>query len=213
MNNYHYIIAGLPDLVLDFDSTPQKFDHIIEHIHFSFTNPKERRAIEWLQFGLKEENLNHHFYRVIANSKIKFLREYFAFDLELRNIIAAHTSRKLSLATDSYLVGENQITDQLKNSKAADFALSHYSEIAPTLLKILSNTNILEREQQIDLLRWQKANEICTFNYFDINPILSFILKVSLVNRWTLLDKKIGIELFDQLVKEVKGSFKPDNNF
>lgn len=64
----------------------------------------------------------------------------------------------------------------------------------------------------MDLLRWNIANEICTFNYFDIERILLFLLKASIVKRWSKLDKKTGAELFRKFVSEVKGSFKLENN-
>ena len=75
-------------------------------------------------------------------------------------------------------------------------------------MQILENKNIMEREQNIDLLRWEKANEICTYNYFDIDVILSFILKSALVQRWAKLDKAAGEKMFMQLVADIKGSGK-----
>ena len=201
MGNYHYIIAGLPDLILDFESSGYDFDALFQHIQ-EMSTKEDRRCMEWLFFGLKEENLNNHFFRAAKKSKTKFIREYFEFDLELRNIQAAYIARKNSLDPSAYLIGETEFTDQLKYSKAADFGLSLYSDSAPVIIKALETDNILDREQMLDNLRWNKANEICTFNYFDINVILSFLLKAAIVKRWN-----------KQLVDEVKGTFKPANNY
>ncbi|NCB18438.1 MAG: DUF2764 family protein, partial [Bacteroidia bacterium] len=195
MGNYHYIIAGLPDLILDFESSGYDFDALFQHIQ-EMSTTEDRRCMEWLFFGLKEENLNNHFYRAAKKSKTKFIREYFKFDLQLRNIQAAYIARKNSLDPSVYLIGENEITDQLKYSKAADFGLSLYSDSAPVIIKALETENILDREQMLDNLRWNKANEICTFNYFDINVILSFLLKAAIVKRWNKLDRKKGALIF-----------------
>lgn len=212
MGNYHYIIAGLPDLVLDFENSGYDFDALFEHIS-EMSSQEDRRCMEWLFFGLKEENLNNHFYRAAKKSKTKFIREYFAFDQEVRNIQAAYIARKNSLDPEDYLIGDNEITEQLKYSKSHDFGLSLYSDIAPEVIKVLETDNILEREQQMDALKWRVSNDICTFNYFDINVILSFMLKASIVKRWHILDRKKGAQLFKELVNDVKGTFKPDNNY
>lgn len=212
MGNYHYIIAGLPDIVLDFESSGYDFDTLFGHIS-EMSSKEDRRCIEWLFFGLNQDNLNNHFYRVAKKSKTKFLREYFLFDLDLRNFQAAYIARKNSLDPADYIIGDNEVTEQLKTSKAPDFGLSHYSDIAPEVFKILENSNILDREQLIDKLKWNKANEICTFNYFDINVILSFLLKATIIKRWYKLDKKKGAVLFKQFVDEIQGTFKPENNY
>ncbi len=212
MANYHYIIAGLPDLMLDFESSGYEFDPI-HHTIYDLCEAKDRRVIDWLVFGMREMNLNNHFYRTAKNSRNKFIREYFSFDLELRNLQAAYISRKNSLDSSEYIIGNNEVTDLLKNSKAPDFGLSSYAGNSAELIKIFDTENILEREQLLDTLRWRVANEICTFNYFDINVILCFLLKISIVSRWNRLDKKRGSIVFKQLVEEVKGTFKPDNNY
>jgi len=212
MGNYHYIIAGLPDIVLDFENSGYDLDALFEHIS-EMSSLQDRRCMEWLFFGLNEENLNNHFYRAAKKSKTKFIREYFTFDLELRNFQTAYIARKNSLDPTDYLIGKSEVTEQLKTSKAPDFGLSLYSDSASVIFKILGNNNILEREQLLDKLRWNKANEICTFSYFDINAILSFLLKASIIKRWYKLDKKKGSVLFKQFVDEIKGTFKPDNNY
>ncbi|MDP3452929.1 MAG: DUF2764 family protein [Bacteroidales bacterium] len=212
MANFHYIIAGLPDLVLDYEASGYDFESLYSHIS-SMSSPKERRCMQWLMFGLREENLNNHFYRASLKSPVKFIREYFTADLEIRNIQVAVVARKNSLDPTPYIIGNNEFSEQLRTSRANDFGVANISENAAELLKIMEIGNILDREQQLDLYRWQKANEICTFNYFDINVILSFLLKASIVKRWNMLDKKRGAVIFKQFVDEVKGSFKMEKNY
>ncbi|GAB1474917.1 hypothetical protein MASR2M69_23580 [Bacteroidota bacterium] len=211
MGNYHYIISGLPDLLPDFEKSGFDLDSVIRSITEMCTD-KDRRCIEWLFFGLKEENLNNHFYRSASKSGNKFIREYFKSDLTIRNIQCAYLARKNSLDAVEFIIGRGEIQDSLLTNKSADFGLSQISGTAASVLKILEIENILEREQQMDLLRWNIANEICTFNYFDIERILLFLLKASIVKRWSKLDKKTGAELFRKFVSEVKGSFKLENN-
>ncbi len=212
MGNYHYIISGLPDLILEYESSGFSFDNLLNHIKSSLKKEEDLRAIDWLLFGLEENKLSNHFYREVLKSNIKFLREFFKYDLEVRNIKAAYIARKSDIETSKYLIGNNEITQQILASKSPDFGLSLVSENASSILTVLNNPNILEREQQIDLLKWNIANEICIYNYFDINVILSFIFKANMVKRWSDLDKNKGIEIFKKLIEEVRGSFNLENN-
>ena len=207
MKNYQYIIAGLPDIELSFESGNFDLDATLSNI-LNHLSKKDKRQIDWVRFGLREENLCNHFYRCANKSKNKFIREYFQFDLMLRNIQAAYIARKTQQSPESYLIGNSEIIDALKSSKATDFGISNDVELAPKLIQILENTNILEREQMLDMLRWNKANDICIFNYFDINVILSFVLKSHILKRWSELDKKMGSQLFKQLIEEVRGTYK-----
>lgn len=177
-NNYPYIVAGLPDLLLDFAGKP--FDGVkIRSALKEQISPKEQRWIAWLEFGLQSDRLGAHFYRAASKLHNSFIRDYFAFDLEMRRILASvrsHTPR----------TGWER------------------SELATFLFSILETGNILEREQKLDQLRWNKANELCTFHYFSIEVILCFLLKLSIVERWIGLDKVRGQELFNTLVQEIK---------
>jgi len=210
MRNYHYIISGLPDIALDFESSGFDLEALITHIS-DMSTPEDIRCMEWLFFGLREENLNNHFYRAALKMPNKFICEYFASDLEIRNIQAAFLARKSSFDPSDYIIGSSEFTDALKNSKAADMGITHLSKLSAPVLKILENDNILEREQLLDSLRWEIANEICTFNYFDMNVILCFLFKASIVKRWSKLDRKRGAVLFKKFVDEVKGSFNMEN--
>ncbi len=41
-----------------------------------------------------------------------------------------------------------------------------------------------------------------------MNVILSFILKLHIIDRWHILDEQTGREMFRKLVDEVRGTFK-----
>ena len=70
----------------------------------------------------------------------------------------------------------------------------------------------MTRELQMDKLKWDKANELTTFDYFNINAILAFLIKAKLVQRWSELDKEKGEAMFRQLITEIRGSFDLVNN-
>lgn len=205
-NNYQYIVAGLPQLTLNFEEGNFSFESIKESIYVQ-CSAKDRRLIDWLLFGLDDSNMNNHFYREIKKVKNNFLKEYFTFDLEVRNIIAAWSARESQKEPSEYLIGDSEVTESLRSSKSHDFGLTGISDNAPAVIKALEDSNILAAEQAIDRLRWEKSNQIIRFNYFDIDVILSFLIRCYLVERWSKLDKKQGAELLKQLVDEVRGTF------
>ena len=49
------------------------------------------------------------------------------------------------------------------------------------------------------------------FDYFDIEAVLAFIVKMQVVARWYRLDEQSGREMFRKLVGEVRGTFKGVN--
>jgi len=207
MNNYYYIIAGLPVLDLDYESRNFSIDSFLEHI-VPQLNKKDKRLIDWILFGLESENLTPHFYRTIKKSKSDFLRKYFCFDLVVRNILSADTAFKTNQDPYEFIYGLGDITGIFSKGRSSISSFAAEYDFGPKLMNILEISNILDREKAIDLLRWDKATGICTYNYFDIDVILSFILKSSFVQRWARLDRKSGEQMFRQLVEEIKGSGK-----
>lgn len=206
-NNYEYIVAGLPQLTLDFESKGFTLETLVQALRQGLS-AKDNRLIDWLEFGMNGQKLSSHFYRAAQKCRNAFIRGYFRFDYETRNIMAAYTARAFGFPVAEQLVGKTELTAALGTSKAEDFDLKNVSEYGATLHKIMQTKDALEREQQIDKLRWEKANELSTFHYFDIDVILAFLLKAAIVARWDKLDKETGSRLFKELVQEVKGTYK-----
>lgn len=190
MNNYHYIIAGLPDLVPEFGSQQFSYNEISAAIRANLSS-KDNKLVDWLEFGLQEDNLHHYFYHKAEHSKNNFLSQYFAFDRFLRNVQVSLLSRTLGKESEKYMMGEI-------NTENDD-----YKEIA----KIFEISNLIEREQALDRFRWRKISEINLYHYFDMDVILAFLLKGKIVERWIKLDQAKGAELFEQYVSEVRGTF------
>ena len=63
--------------------------------------------------------------------------------------------------------------------------------------------NIVEKERKIDAIRWSEAEEIAVFDFFNINFILSYLVKVNIVARWTLLSPEVGREMLNRLMNEL----------
>ena len=68
MNNYEFIIAGLPQLALDFQSGSFDFQELTGSLR-NMLSKKDNRLLDWLEKGLESRFMNIHFtgqYRVTA---------------------------------------------------------------------------------------------------------------------------------------------------
>ena len=148
-----------------------------------------------------ERSLFEAYYKVCEKSKCKFLKNWSEFDRNLRNLSAAFTARKLGRNINEVLVGDGYVTDTIARSSAADFGLKgELDYIDQVVAAIAEEGNLLDKENKIDLIRWNMADELTTFDYFNINYILAYLVKINIVHRWASLNPQIGRELFDQLI-------------
>ena len=191
MDNYHYIIGGLPELTQDFANETFSYDKISADIRHNLS-PKDNKKVDWLEFGFNNENLSHYFYYKISKVKSPFMTEYFKFDKTIRNVMVRTIAAKEHLDESKFAIGK----------------INTNFEEYPVLMNILENDNIIDRELALDKFRWQKITEIINFHYFDMDVLLAFLAKGKIVSRWQSLDKEKGAELFEKLVQEVRGTFK-----
>ena len=152
-------------------------------------------------------NMAHYtwsrFYEEIeASSKNKFTRAWWRFDQILRNIQSAWMCRKLDMSMEEQLVGWDEEVEYFVKNNLPDFGLRREVPLGDQIFNLLDeDINILEREFRFDQIRWQLADELTTFNYFDIDKVLAYLAKADILDRWLKLDKERGTALFDGLVK------------
>lgn len=194
MNNYEYIIASLPAISTDWKFTDNTPEDYLEEIK-SQCSKADCEVIDFLREGLTDENLDRDFYLRAFAHKNRFIRDYFLFDLNVRNAKVRYLNTALS---------------REKGKDVMDLPEGEFEQ-AQALETIFAGNDILARERALDDLVWDKISELTIFNYFDINAILGFIAKLHIVARWYKLDERTGRERFRKLVDEVRGTFKGVN--
>lgn len=147
------------------------------------------------------------YYKDLAASKASFLNKWGEFDRTLRNISAAVAAREAGRAIKDVTVGGGEIVAQLAQSSAADFGLrGELQYIDAVISAITEEQNIVEKERKIDAIRWAEAEDIAVYDYFTINYILSYLVKVNIVARWTLLSPEVGREMLNKLIASLDAS-------
>ena len=151
-----------------------------------------------------ERLLLEAYYEECAHSSSHFLKAWAAFDRTLRNISAAVMARTMDVAIDTVTVGRGDVVEQLERSSAADFGLrGELPYIDAVIAAVNDETNMVEKEHKIDLIRWEQAVDLAARDYFDINAILSYLVRVNIVARWAKLDVKRGREMFERILAEL----------
>ena len=191
MANYEYIIASLPAVSPDWTFGEDKpLDGWLGWIR-SQLDARDIKTLDRLLDGFKEECLCKEFYEAALKDGCRFIREYFAFDLDFRNTKARFVNRAFGRPeeTDNIDLGTGSPEDEAR------------------IGEILSGTDLLVRERDLDTFRWKKVSEITTFDYFSLDAILGIVTKMLLIDRWRILDAETGREMFDRLTDEVRGTF------
>lgn len=191
MNNYEYIIAGLPDIAPDWKGADAAgVEAIVQEIR-ELCSKEDNALIDVLIAGFDGANLDLEFYQKALKAKNSFIRDYFKFDLNVRNAKVRYLNRALERPadTDIFMEAEGEFEESQK------------------LDAVLNQEDILSRERGMDDLMWSKIESITTFDYFDINVILGFIARLNIVERWLKLDPETGKQMFARLVEGVRGSY------
>lgn len=187
-------------------ATPHRLPEELARVVRAYADPEGEDAETVDTAQPFEKSLFAAYYDLCARSQSRFLREWSAFDRNLRNVTAAVTARAAGRAIEEVTVGGGDVVEQLQRSSAADFGLrGELTYIDAVIAAVNDEANLLEKEHRIDLVRWNEAVELATFDYFDLNAILSYLVRIGIVARWTQLDAARGREMFRRLMAELDG--------
>ena len=211
MSNFEYIISSLPYLTTDYKyEEGQGFHTVLEQIKENL-GERDIRTLDFLLEGFNPKKLNADFYARALGSSQRFIREYFRFDLNLRNAKVRYLNRVLGRPEGKdILSGKGEEGDKDLDIDLYRFTGGEFEE-QQLIQAALESASLLDREQALDNACWEKADSLGTFHYFDITAVLAYVTKLHIVDRWLALDEEKGREFFRKLVLEVKGTFKGVN--
>ena len=208
MSNFEYIISSLPYLTVDYKyAEGQGFSRVVEEIRENM-GEKDNAVLDFLLKGFQGGELNPDFYARALSHPQKFIREYFRFDLNLRNAKVRFLNRTLGRPEEQDVItGLGTEEDQDLDTDLYRFHGGEFEEAAK-VDTALSLGDLLSREKELDDISWEKISSLETFHYFDLTAVLAYIAKLHIADRWLALDEQKGRERFQQLVREVRGTFK-----
>ena len=207
MSNFEYIISSLPYLTMDFKYAGQAgFNSVISDIKRDL-DEKDQGLVEFLLKGFSDKELNADFYAAALKHRNRFLREYFRFDLNLRNAKVRYLNAQLGREPDQdVMTGEDPEAEDV-DIDGFRFTGGEFEE-ALKVDNILADKDLVSREKGLDDVLWDKIDSLSTFHYFDIEAVLAYIAKLHIVTRWLNLDEEVGRDVFRRLLKDVRGTYK-----
>jgi hypothetical protein len=163
---------------------------------------------------LLEDQFSSLYYEyVIASSGNTFLSSYFEFDLNIRNIFTALTARKHNIKDKVTFIGTNTVTLALESPGLRDFGLSGEFPLIERIISVFENNDLTAREKTLDEMRWNHMDELNLFNYFTIEVLLAYLIKLKIIERWLKLDEKEGSEMFGRIIDSLNKSFEFNKEF
>lgn len=153
-----------------------------------------------------EKLLTEGYYVLAAQSGNKFLKKWIEYDLDMNNILVLKNSLDLGIEVSDQIIGSNKLAEELRliSRKKSDFRVPTEPEYASSIFNIAGENDFLEREMKIDLVRWNHLNDLIFFEYFTIDYILAYLIKLFIAHRWLALDEVTGQEMLKKLVSELK---------
>ena len=203
MNNYVYIIAGLPDFTPDWRQGDKSLEDYLHQVK-ELLSEKDRETLKLIEDGFNKEKIGLEFYKEALASRSTFIQEFFQFDLNVRNAKVRYLNQALGRDPQKDVLS---LVDPDAEEQGIEVEEPEFKEAA-RLQAILEGKDILARERGIDDLYWDKIDEITLFDYLNFSKVLGLIVKMMIIRRWLLLDEEAGRAMFKRLVDEVRGTFK-----
>lgn len=192
MNNYEYIIAGLPVLQSDFRGELDfagEIDFIREQL-----SDKDRAQLDQLLSGFDGGNLTEDFYKAALASRNSFIRKWFELDLNVRNCKVEYLNKALGRAEGTDIMAVEGLKEEFGKKQE--------------VMDIFSGSDILAKERGLDDFLWKEIEDYTVMEVFSLDLILAFVVKLQIVARWLKLDPEKGRELFAALVEEIRNNKK-----
>ena len=162
----------------------------------------------------KAENLlASAYYAYAMKSKNPFIASWFEFNLNINNILAAFAARKYKMNVAEVIVGDTDVCEMLRTSNARDFGLNETLDYFEPLQRLVETDDLVEREKKVDQLKWKWLEDASFFHYFTIERLFVFLLQLEMIERWVLLDKEKGSELFRQMIQNLKDEVQIPEEF
>jgi hypothetical protein len=156
------------------------------------------RSTDLRSVGFKEIDRLYagYFLHALGTTANEFVRDYFIFQQNLRNVVAALRARQKGLDPSEYLIGEGEVVNILSSSTAEDFGLSLEFPWIESLIKAETPH---ERQAMVEQIQWDYLDEHAGPDPFDFRVILAYVLKLEILERQLALSEDKGMEIVRRL--------------
>lgn len=170
-----------------------------------------------------DDQLNCLFYEYTNTIDNAFLRDWFCFELNMGNILSALKCREFNISFERRLdqrienvcsqaiICHNEIAETIMDNNTRDFSLAPQLPWIEDVLA-LDRTDLVGFEKGIDLIKWKWLDDMTSFDYFDIEALLAYGIRLQMAERWLALDAAKGAQRFDELLAGMEGVYQNYND-
>ncbi len=153
-----------------------------------------------------DKRLTEGYINMALKSGNRFLEKWIRFDRDLNNIFTLINSKSLDLDAGKFIIGDDPLANELKElfNRGKDFRVPVEPQYVPMIFKIATENEFLERERKIDIARWDFIDSETFFEYFTIDLILGYLIKLSIVLRWKKLEPETGKKMLKRLIEDME---------
>jgi len=153
---------------------------------------------------LLEDKLSSSYFDAAICCDNPFVAAWFELNLNISNVMVALNCRKYGLDQRDFIVGDNEVAERLRQSVSRDLNLADTADYMPELLNIAEEQDLMQREKRFDALRWKWLDDNTFYKTFDFEAIITYLLRLEMLERWLRLDKVSGEQTFRHLVGDMK---------
>jgi hypothetical protein len=167
---YYYLTASLP--MLEFGmKTPFSYEGFLSFCGEQLS-PDDVKAVERASISGFEDEKEPYL----------ALREWKKYNIAVRNELVRIRARKKTKGPSQYIRGESYLgTDDVG-----------------FLQWISSQDSPLEAEFSLDKARWQKLEELEKGHYFDIDYLITYCLRLQILERWDRIRSNKGMGVLEE---------------
>lgn len=195
---YEYLLAGLPELKAGVDA-PIALDQLDELLDEQLSET-DKAMLDLLRAPIEPEVLEQG-----LQAKNRFVREWFAFNQDMNNVLVAQICRKHGFDVKTQIVGEGEVAEQLRtHTTQKDFGLNELPGDFDALLSLATVEDLMAREKAMDAIRFEWLQERTEFDFFSSEMVFAYYLEVRMLHRWSILTIEEGERVFRELVADMK---------
>lgn len=195
---YEYLLAGLPELKAGADA-PIALEQLDELLDEQLSEA-DKAMLDLLRAPIEPEVLEQG-----LQAKNRFVREWFAFNQDMNNVLVAQICRKHGFDVKTQIVGEGEVAEQLRtHTTQKDFGLNELPGDFDALLGLAAIEDLMAREKAMDAIRFEWLQERTEFDFFSSEMVFAYYLEVRMLHRWSILTIEEGERVFRELVADMK---------
>lgn len=201
---YEYLLSGLPELKAGSDApiSLEKLDELLDEL----LSPSDKQLLDLLRKPMDTEVLAEG-----LKAKNKFVREWFAFNQNMNNVLVAQICRKHGFDARQQIVGEGEVAEQLRtHTTQKDFGLNELTGDWAEMLALAAIEDLMQREKAQDAIRFEWLQSRTEFDFFSPEMVFAYYLKAVMLHRWAILTVEEGEKIFRELVADMKKGIKLD---